>query len=49
VAQFPEEQGRLAAEALLRELEGDPVAKEHFSVPITLVVRRSTRAPQPLR
>ncbi len=49
VAQFPEEQGRLAAEALLRELDGEPVEKEHFSVPFTLVVRRSTRAPQPLR
>ena len=49
VAQFPEEQGRLAAEALLRELGGEPVAKEHFSVPFTLVVRRSTRAPQPPR
>lgn len=49
VAQFPEAQGRLAAEALLRELGGEPVAKEHFSVPFTLVVRRSTRAPQPAR
>jgi DNA-binding LacI/PurR family transcriptional regulator len=49
VAQFPEEQGRLAAEALLRELDGEPVTKEHFSVPFTLVVRRSTRALQPPR
>ena len=46
VAQFPEAQGRLAAEALLRELDGEEVAKEHFSVPIKLVVRRSTRALQ---
>ena len=49
VAQHPEEQGRLAAEALLRELGGEEVAKEHFSVPFNLVVRRSTRAPQPPR
>jgi len=49
VAQYPEDQGRLAAEALLRELDGDEVAKEHFSVPFKLVVRRSTRAPQPQR
>ncbi|MGC4174868.1 LacI family DNA-binding transcriptional regulator [Demequina sp.] len=46
VAQYPEEQGRLAAEALLAELAGEPVAKEHFSVPFKLVVRRSTRALQ---
>jgi len=46
VAQFPEQQGRLAAEALLAELAGEEVAKEHFSVPIKLVVRRSTRALQ---
>ena len=49
VAQFPEAQGRLAAEALLRELSGEPAAKEHSSVPFTLVVRRYTRAPQPPR
>ena len=47
VAQFPEEQGRLAAEALLRALNGEEAEAEHLEVPFKLVVRRSTRSPQP--
>lgn len=45
VSQFPETQGRLAAEAVLRELE-TPSSKPHnIDLPFELVVRRTTSAP----
>ena len=47
VAQFPENQGRLAAEAILLELRGEELPHEHMTVPFELLVRRSTRSPQP--
>lgn len=47
VAQYPEEQGRLAAQALLSALHGEQPQSEHLDVPFRLVVRRSTRSPQP--
>lgn len=46
VAQNPEQQGKLAAQAILRALNGEEVPAEHSAVPIRLEVRRSTRAPQ---
>ncbi len=45
VSQFPETQGRLAAEAVLRELDAQPTEPHNVSLPFELVVRRSTSAP----
>ena len=45
VSQFPETQGRLAAEAVLRALHGDAIEPTNAPLPYELVVRRSTSAP----
>ena len=45
VSQFPETQGRLAAEAVLRVLHGEPATAHNVPLPFELVVRRSTSAP----
>lgn len=45
VSQFPETQGRLAAEAVLRELHRQTPEPHNVSLPFELVVRRSTSVP----
>ncbi|NYI41180.1 LacI family DNA-binding transcriptional regulator [Demequina lutea] len=45
ISQFPETQGRLAAEAVLRILDGEPVTAQNVPLPFELIVRRSTSAP----
>lgn len=45
VSQFPERQGRLAAEAMLHELSDDAQAVQARDVPFELIVRRSTSVP----
>lgn len=45
VSQFPETQGRLAAEAVLRALKGGPAVAHNVALPFELVVRRSTSVP----
>lgn len=45
VSQFPETQGRLAAEAVLRELDGESSGPHNIALPFELIVRRSTSVP----
>lgn len=45
VSQFPETQGRLAAEAVLRALDGESTPAHNVDLPFELVVRRSTCVP----
>ncbi|MCB2414007.1 LacI family transcriptional regulator [Demequina sp. TTPB684] len=45
VSQFPETQGRLAAEAVLRALDSEPSVAHNVALPFELVVRRSTSVP----
>jgi len=45
VSQFPETQGRLAAEAVLRELDNPSSPPHNVELPFELVVRRSTSVP----
>ncbi len=45
VSQFPETQGRLAAQAVLEALETGSTPAHHIALPFELVVRRSTSVP----
>jgi DNA-binding LacI/PurR family transcriptional regulator len=45
VSQFPETQGRLAAEAVLSALDGESTPGHNVSLPFELIVRRSTSVP----
>jgi DNA-binding LacI/PurR family transcriptional regulator len=45
VSQFPETQGRLAAEAVLRALDSEPTPAHNVELPFELIVRRSTSVP----
>lgn len=45
VSQFPETQGRLAAEAVLNALDSEPTPAHNVALPYELVVRRSTSVP----
>ncbi len=45
VSQFPETQGRMAAEAVLRALDSESAPAHNVRLPFELVVRRSTSAP----
>lgn len=45
VSQFPETQGRLAAEAVLRELNDESSTPHNVYLPFELIVRRSTSVP----
>lgn len=47
ITQFPEVQGRLAATALLHELDGDEHQPGNEELPYELVVRRSTSSARP--
>lgn len=46
VSQFPETQGRLAAEAVLHALDGESMPTHNVDLPFELVVRRSTSVPK---
>ncbi len=46
VSQFPETQGRLAAEAVLQALDGESLPAHNVDLPFELVVRRSTSVPR---
>ncbi len=45
VSQFPETQGRLAAEAVLRALDSESTPAHNIALPFELIVRRSTSVP----
>ena len=47
VDQFPEQQGRLAAQSILAELEGQDQEQQNVALPYELIVRSSTAAAPP--